>query len=454
MFENISDRLESVFKTLRGHGKLSEANINDAMAEVRRALLEADVNFKVVKEFIASITERAVGQEVLGSLSPGQQVVKIVHEQLIDLLGGKEELLDFAGKPPAIIMMVGLQGSGKTTTAGKLAKLLKGKGRKPYLVPADVYRPAAIEQLHVLGKAIDVPVYPSQTSQDPVAICRDALAAAKAVNYDTLIIDTAGRLHVDLDLMEELRRIKDAVNPSEILFVADAMTGQDAVTVADKFNGDLSISGVVLTKMDGDARGGAALSIKKVTDRPIKFVGTGEDLDALEIFYPERMASRILGMGDVLTLIEKAEAVVDRKKAETLAKKINKNAFSLEDFRDQIQQIKKMGNLEQIMGMIPGINKFRQMKDMPKPDVKELNRVEAIINSMTPDERRRHLIINASRRQRIAKGSGTSVQDVNKVIKSYTDMLKMMKKMKGKIIGGGIVAGGNKRRKRPKGLSR
>ncbi len=452
MFENISDRLNEVFKKLRGHGKLTESNIEEGMREVRMALLEADVNFKVVKDFIAAVTERAVGHEVLESLSPGQQVIKIVHEELISLLGGEAEALQLGGKSPVVIMLVGLQGSGKTTTAGKLARILKKKGRKPYLVPADVYRPAAIEQLHVLGQAVDVPVHPSQADQNPVDICGNALIAADATGRDTLIIDTAGRLHVDEDLMGELSRIKEKLSPAEILFVADAMTGQDAVTVADKFNQDLSISGVVLTKMEGDARGGAALSIKKVTGRPIKFVGVGEDLDALEVFHPDRTASRILGMGDVLTLIEKAEAVVDKKKAEKLAKKIKKDAFTLEDFRDQIQQIKKMGNLEQIMGMIPGINKFKQLKDMPKPDEKELNRVEAIINSMTPDERKKYLIINASRRQRIARGSGTSVQEVNKVIKSYTDMLKMMKKMKGKM--GGGVLGGKKRRKKPKGLFR
>ncbi len=452
MFESISDRLNSVFKKLRGHGRLTEENIQEALREVRLALLEADVNFKVVKSFIASISARAVGREVTDSLSPSQHIIKIVHEELINLLGGTTEFLDLSGRQPAVIMMVGLQGSGKTTTSGKLARLLQSKKRRPYLVPADIYRPAAIEQLQVLGEKINVPVHPSTSDQDPVTICRNGYAAAQANNYDTLIIDTAGRLHVDTELMDELGRIKSALQPAEILFVADAMTGQDAVTVADKFNADLAISGVVLTKMEGDARGGAALSIKKVTQRPIKFVGVGEGLDALEVFHPDRVASRILGMGDVLTLIEKAEEVVDKKKAEKLAKKISRDAFTLEDFRDQIQQIKKMGNLEQIMGMIPGINKFKQMKDMPKPDDKELNRVEAIINSMTPEERRKYMILNASRRQRIAKGSGTSVQDVNKVIKSYTEMLKMMKKMKGKM-GGGFIAG-KKKRKRPKGLSR
>jgi signal recognition particle subunit SRP54 len=450
MFESLSDRLNTVFKNLRGHGKLTEENISEALREVRLALLEADVNFKVTKEFVSTVAERAVGKEVLTSLSPGQQVVKIVHEEMVALLGGQAELLNLSGQQPVVIMMVGLQGSGKTTTAGKLARLLKGKGRRPFLVPADVYRPAAIEQLRVLGESIDVDVFASTADQDPVVICQQALAEGQRRNMDTLIIDTAGRLHVDQKLMGELQRIKASLQPAEILFVADAMTGQDAVSVADKFNQDLEISGVVLTKMEGDARGGAALSIKKITQRPIKYVGVGEGLDALEVFHPDRVASRILGMGDVLTLIEKAEAVVDKDKADKLARKIRKNAFTLEDFRDQIQQIKKMGSLEQIMGMIPGIGRLKQLKDMPKPDESELVRTEAIINSMTLKERRNHRILNASRRQRIAGGSGTSVQDVNRVLKSYTQMLKMMKKFQG---GSGIV-GGKRRRKLPKGLAR
>ncbi len=453
MFENLSDKLEGAFKKLRGHGKLTEENVQEAMGEVRMALLEADVHFKVVKEFVAEVTERALGQEVLQSLSPGQQVVKVVHNALVELLGGEYKQLQLTGRQPAIIMMVGLQGSGKTTSTAKIAKLLKKKGRRPYLVPADVYRPAAIEQLRVLGESIDAPVHPSTTDQDPVDICKAALIRAVHENYDTIIIDTAGRLHVDQELMDELVRIKIEVEPAEILLVADAMTGQDAVSVAENFHKKLSITGVVLSKMEGDARGGAALSIKKVSQCPIKFVGTGEDLDALEIFYPDRLASRILGMGDVLTLIEKAEEVVDKKKADQLARKIRKNTFTLEDFRDQIQQIRKMGSLEQIMGMIPGMNKFKQLKNMPKPDESELGRVEAIINSMTAKERRRYQIINASRRQRIANGSGTNIQDVNKVLKSYADMLKMMKKMRGPMAGGGAI-GGKKRRKKPKGMSR
>ncbi len=454
MFDNLSDRLNKVFRDLRGHGKLSEKNIQEALKEVRMALLEADVNFKVVKDFIATIEQKAVGHEVTESLSPGQQVVKIVHDELVELLGGQAAPLQLGGKGPAIIMLVGLQGSGKTTSAGKLAKLLKKQGRRPYLVPADVYRPAAIQQLTILGESLAIPVHPSTADQDPVAIARNAVKAAVNNNYDTLLIDTAGRLHVDETLMAELRNIKAAVNPAEILFVADAMTGQDAVTVAEKFNQDLAISGVLLTKMEGDARGGAALSIKKVTQRPIKFVGVGEELDALEVFHPDRVASRILGMGDLLTLIEKAEEVVDKKQADQLARKISRDAFTLEDFLDQIQQIKKMGSLEQIMGMIPGLNRMKQMQNMQKPDEKELGKVEAVIRSMTREERRKHQIITASRRQRIARGSGTTVQDVNKVLKSYTEMLKMMQKMKGKMGGGPVMAGGKKKRKRPKGLMR
>jgi len=451
MFENLTEKLQKVFRDLRGFGKLTPENIEAALREVRLALLEADVNYKVVKDFIATIAERAVGQDVLESLTPGQQVIKIVHQELIEILGGQTEQLKLDGRQPVVIMLAGLQGSGKTTTAAKLAKMLKSRGRRPYLVPADVYRPAAIDQLSILGESIGVPVHPSETSQNPVVICRNAMIAALEKDLDTLIIDTAGRLHIDQELMEELRQINAQVEPAEILFVADAMTGQDAVTVAEKFKNDLDLTGVILTKMEGDARGGAALSIKKVTARSIKFVGVGEAMDALEVFHPDRLASRILGMGDVLSLIEKAEAVVDKKKAEKLAKKIQKSEFSLEDFRDQIQQIKKMGSLEQIMGMIPGLNKMKQMQNMPKPDDRELVRTEAIINSMTLRERRNYQIINASRRQRIASGSGTSVQEVNRVIKSYTQMLKMMKKMKGF---GGAMMGGKKKRKLPKGLRR
>ncbi len=450
MFENLTDRLEGVFKKLRGHGVLTEDNIKEAMREVRMALLEADVNYRVARDFVDTVTQKAIGSEVSQKLSPGQQVIKLVHEELVELLGGNTEHIRLDGPQPAAIMLAGLQGSGKTTTSGKLAAQLKKKGRKVYLVPADVYRPAAIEQLQVLGERLDIPVHPSTTDLKPVEICTQAAAEAREKNYDTLIIDTAGRLHVDEALMDELKEIQAAVPLAEVLFVADAMTGQDAVTVADKFNQDLEISGVILTKMEGDARGGAALSIKRVTGKPIKYVGIGEALDALEVFHPDRTASRILGMGDVLTLIEKAEEVVDKKKADKIAKKLKRNEFTLEDFLDQIQQIKKMGSLEQIMGMVPGINKLKQLKDAPQPDEKELAKTEAIIRSMTLKERRNHRIIDASRRQRIAAGSGTSVAEVNRVLKSYSAMLKMLKKMRGKP---GAMAG-KKRRKVPKGMRR
>jgi len=456
MFDNLTDKLSLTLKKLRGHARLTEDNIAEAMREVRTALLEADVNIKVARAFVERVTARAVGLDVVGTLTPGQQVIKVVHEELVSLLGTTASGLNFTGPTPAVIMMVGLQGSGKTTSTGKLVRMLGRQGHRPYLVPGDVYRPAAIEQLKVLGRTLAMPVHDSRTDQDPVAICRAAKIAAAEKNCDVMLVDTAGRLHIDEELMAELGRIKAEVKPAEILFVADAMTGQDAVTVAARFNDELDISGVVLTKMDGDARGGAALSIKEVTGRPLKFVGVGESLDAIEVFHPDRVASRILGMGDVLTLIEKAEAVVDRKKAEKLAKKISKNAFTLEDFRDQIQQIRKMGSLEQLMGMIPGMNRLKQMGNIPKPDEGELGRIEAIINSMTAEERRRYEILNASRRQRIARGSGTTVQDVNRVVKNYSDMLKMMKKFKGMGAIPGMGAGGGMRRKkkRPKGLRR
>ncbi len=450
MFENLSDRLEGVFKKLRGHGKLTEENIGEALREVRGALLEADVNFKVAKDFVARVSEQAVGREVSKSLSPGQQVIKIVHEELVELLGGTAQPIKLDGRQPVTIMMAGLQGSGKTTTAGKLAKMLRDKGRKPYLVPADIYRPAAIEQLQILGSRLDIAVHPSTAETKPVDICKQALHEASLHGYDTVIFDTAGRLHVDAALMDELKEIRAAVPLSEILFVADAMTGQDAVTVAERFNSDLEFTGVVLSKMEGDARGGAALSIKTITGKPIKFVGIGEGLDDLEVFHPERVASRILGMGDILTLIEKAEQVVDKEEADKIARKLRKNQFTLEDFLEQIQQIKKMGSLEKILDMVPGINKLRQMKDVPKPDQRELTKTEAIIRSMTAHERRNHLIINTSRRMRIATGSGTSIGDVNRVIKSYSEMLKMMKKISGKP---GAIAG-VKRRKLPKGMKK
>ena len=429
MFDSLTDKLGSVFKKLRGHGKLSEENITEALKEVRLALLEADVNFKVVKDFIERIRVRAVGQEVLGSLTPAQQVVKIVHEELISLMGGSGSTLNLSFKPPIPIMLVGLQGSGKTTTAGKLGKFLKEKGRKPYLVPADVHRPAAIEQLKKLGEQLEIPVFNPDPKESPLKICQKALEWADEEGGDVVLIDTAGRLHIDEGLMKELEEIKKEIIPREILLVADAMTGQDAVNVAKKFNDVLEIHGVILTKLDGDARGGAALSIKAVTGKPIKFIGVGEKLDALELFYPDRMASRILGMGDVLSLIEKAQEVIDEKKAEELQKKLLKDTFTLEDFREQLQQIKKMGSIEQILSMIPGMGRLKLPKDLQGSE-QELARVEAIINSMTKEERRRPEILNGSRRLRIAKGSGTTVQDVNQLLKQYLQTKKMLRQFK------------------------
>jgi len=426
MFDSLTERLNSVFKKLRGHGKLTEQNISDALKEVRLALLEADVNFKVVKDFIERIRIRAVGQEVLGSLTPGQQVVKIVHEELVSLMGGSNTGLNLSYKPPIPVMLVGLQGSGKTTTAAKLGKFLKDKGRKPYLVPADVRRPAAIEQLKKLGEQLSIPVYPSDPQESPVTICRKAIQWADGESGDVVLIDTAGRLHIDEDLMKELEQIKREVTPREILLVADAMTGQDAVQVAKKFNETLDLQGVILTKLDGDARGGAALSIKAVTGKPIKFMGVGEKLDALELFHPDRMASRILGMGDVLSLIEKAQDSIDEKKAQELQKKLLKDSFTLEDFGEQLKQIKKMGSIDQILSMIPGMGKLKLPKDFQASE-KELGRVEAIINSMTREERRHPDILNGSRRLRIAKGSGTTVQDVNQLLKQYLQTKKMLR---------------------------
>jgi signal recognition particle subunit SRP54 len=428
MFDNLSDRLNSVFKKLKGHGKLTEQNIKDGLREVRMALLEADVHYTVVKKLIADIRDRSLGQEVMASLTPGQQVVKIVNEALTDLMGGRNEALDTSGTVPVSVMLVGLQGSGKTTTAGKLSVFLRKEGRRPYLVPADVYRPAAIDQLKKLGDQLSVPVFASDTGMDPVDICTQARSAAQQAGCDTLLIDTAGRLHIDEELMGELVRIRDTVLPSDILLVADAMTGQDAVNMAKSFNDTLDIGGIVLTKMDGDARGGAALSIKSITGKPIKFIGVGEKLSQLESFYPDRMASRILGMGDVLTMIEKAQSVIDEKQAAELEKKIRKNRFTLEDFRDQMVKIRKMGSITDLLGMIPGLGKMKQLKNL-EVDEKEFVRIEAIINSMTTKERHQHTIINGSRRKRIAKGSGTTVQDVNHLLKNYAQMLKMMKKL-------------------------
>lgn len=430
MFENLSDKLDSLFKKLRGQGVMTEENIKEALREVRLVLLEADVNFKVVKDFVEKVRERAVGTQVLQSLSPGQQVIKIVQEELVALMGGSEDnSLDLAAKPPVAIMMVGLQGSGKTTTCGKLARLLKEQRRRPLLVPADVYRPAAIEQLKTLGRQLSVETFDSRADQDPVDICREALRYATLNGFDTVIFDTAGRLQIDEYLMNELVRIKDAADPREILFVADAMTGQEAVNVATGFNERLDITGVVLTKLDGDAKGGAALSIRAVTGKPVKLVGLGEKLDALEVFYPDRLVSRILGMGDILTLVEKAQATFDVTETERLQQKLKKSQFDLEDFKSQLQQIKKMGSLDSILGMIPGVGKAMKQMQGAQPSEKELKRIEAIIDSMTPGERANHQIINGSRRMRIAKGSGTTVQEVNQLLKRFTEAQKLMKQL-------------------------
>ncbi len=430
MFDNLTEKFESVFKKLRGHGRLTEDNIQEALREVRLVLLEADVNFRVVKDFVAAVRERAVGQEVLKSLTPAQQVIKIVREELGRLMGeGVDNDLDLAARPPVALMLCGLQGAGKTTTCGKLALRLRKEKRNPLLVPADVYRPAAIEQLKTVGRQIGMAVYDSKAGQNPVDICREARRYAELNGFDTIILDTAGRLHVDAELMDELVRIKAEVSPKEILLVADAMTGQDAVNVAESFNAQLDLTGVVLTKLDGDARGGAALSIRAVTGKPIKLVGMGEKLDALEPFHPDRMAQRILGMGDVLTLIEKAQQSVDKDEAAAMEKRLRKEGFTLENFRDQLQSIKKMGSMESILKLIPGAGKaLKQMEGAALPD-KELKKIEAIINSMTPQERRDHRLIKGSRRLRIARGSGTTVQDVNQLIKRFTEAQKMMKKM-------------------------
>ncbi len=428
MFDNLSDRLNSVFKKLKGHGKLSEKNIEEGLREVRMALLEADAHYKVVKNLIAGIKERAVGQEVLSSLTPAQQVIKIVNDELTALMGSQHEGLDLSGPSPAAVMLVGLQGSGKTTTAGKLAVHLRKQGKTPYMVPLDVYRPAAIDQLTKLAGELSLPVFPSATDMDPVTIAKKAVQEARVQACDVLILDTAGRLHVDEALMAELADIKKALEPSDIMLVADAMTGQDAVNIAQSFNQELDIDGVVLSKMDGDARGGAALSIKAITGKPIKFIGVGEKSNALEPFHPDRMASRILGMGDMLSFIEKAQGAVDEKKAADLEKKLRKSEFTLEDFRDQMAQVRKMGSLSDLVKMIPGAGRNKQLQNMDVDD-RELVKIEAIINSMTRLERRQHHIINGSRRKRIAKGSGTSVQDVNKLLKNYSQVLKMIKKL-------------------------
>jgi signal recognition particle subunit SRP54 len=429
MFDNLSEKLQGVFKKLKGRGKLNEGDITAALREVKLALLEGDVHLKVVRDFIDAIRSRATGQEVMASLTPAQQVIKIVHQELASLMGDGEPKIHLSGQPPIPVMLVGLHGCGKTTTAAKLAAYFKERHRFPYLVPADVYRPAAIEQLQLLAKESGIEFYESSPAETPLEICQQAKQRAMAAGYDLMFVDTAGRLHIDEPLMEELREIKGQLYPKEILLVADAMTGQDAVNIAKAFDDALDIDGVILTKMEGDARGGAALSIKGVTGKPIKFIGTGEKLDALELFHPDRMASRILGMGDVLSLIEKAQASFDEQKAEELERKLRKEAFTLEDFRDQIRQIKKMGSIESILNMIPGTGGLKGLKGVQFQE-RELVRIEAIINSMTSQERRNHGVLNGSRRLRIAKGSGTTVQDVNRLLKQYTHMLKVMKRLR------------------------
>ncbi len=440
MFDALGDKLELVFKRLRGHGKITERHMTEALREVRMALLEADVALPVVQKFTESIREQALGQEVLRSLTPEQHLLKFIHQELIRTMGERAETVDLGVPPPVAIMLVGLQGSGKTTSAAKLARYLKTeRGRRPYLVPADVYRPAAIEQLTTLGKQLDVPVHPSATSTSPVDLAKAGVTAARASGQDTVIIDTAGRLHIDEELMAELVAMKSAIAPKYVFLVADAMTGQDAVNVAQGFHERLQIDGVILTKLAGDARGGAALSVRAVTGAPIFFVGMGEKLDALEPFHPDRMASRILGQGDVLSLIEKVEKAYDQKQAEALEKKLRKNEFTLEDFRDQLQMVKKLGSMGDLLGMIPGMKKIAGKLDPGVAD-HELKRIEAIINSMTKEERRNDAILNGSRRKRIALGSGTSVADVNKFLKQYAQTKKMMKKLTK--MGGGRPPGG------------
>ncbi|MDD2233459.1 MAG: signal recognition particle protein [Desulfitobacteriaceae bacterium] len=427
MFQGLAEKLQETFKKLKGKGKLTEADVNEAMREVRMALLEADVNFRVVKSFVAKVKERAVGQEVLESLSPGQHVVKIVHEEIIDLMGSVASKIQIASKPPTVILLVGLQGAGKTTHAAKLAVMLTKQGKRPLLAACDVYRPAAIKQLQVLGEQTKTPVF-SVAERSPVEIAQASLAHANAQGLDVVILDTAGRLHINEELMDELRKIKAGVNPHEILLVVDAMTGQDAVNAAKAFHEQLGIDGVILTKLDGDTRGGAALSIKAVTQCPIKFAGVGEKLDALEAFHPDRIASRILGMGDVLTLIEKAQEAFDNKKAQEMERKLRKQEFTLDDFLEQMQQIKKMGSLSSILEMLPGVGK--SLKDI-KIDEKDTGYIEAIIRSMTPEERRKPAMIKDSRKKRISRGSGTSIQEVGRLLKQFEQFQKMMKQFAG-----------------------
>ena len=432
IFESLSDRLQETFKKLRGHGKLTEDDVNDAMREVRMALLEADVNFKVVKQFIKTVKERAIGQDILETLTPAQVVIKIVDEELTNLMGGTQSRINMSPNPPTIIMMVGLQGAGKTTSAGKLGLALKKQGKHPLLVACDIYRPAAIKQLQVVGKQLELPVFAMETGTDAVTIAKSSIDYSQSHANDVIIIDTAGRLQIDEKLMQELRDIKGEVRPHEILLVVDAMTGQESVNVAQSFNESLGLDGVVMTKLDGDARGGAALSVKAVTNVPIKFVGLGEKLEALQPFHPDRMASRILGMGDVLSLVEKAQQTFDMEEAKKMEKKLRKDEFTLDDFLNQMQQVKKLGSLESILGMIPGMGGLKKQLEGQNLDLdgKEMRQIEAIIKSMTPQERADIGLVNGSRRKRIALGSGTRVQDVNKLLKQFGEMKKMMKKMK------------------------
>jgi signal recognition particle subunit SRP54 len=435
MFDSLSEKLQRVFKNLRGEGKLSAENMESALREIRLALLEADVNFRVVKQLIENIKQKAMGEEVLTALSPSQQVIKIVHEELIKILGSHESRLRFANEPPSVFLIVGLQGSGKTTSAGKLARWLSRNGHRPMMVSVDVYRPAAREQLKVIAREVGQPLYegaPEETQ--PLELARLARRESANTGRDVLLVDTAGRLHIDDQLMTELQQLKEQLNPVEILFVADAMTGQDAVKSAGEFHKRLGITGVILTKMDGDARGGAALSIRHVTGQPLKFVGVGEKSDALEPFHPDRAANRILGMGDMLSFIEKAEEAIDKKQAVAMQRKLIENDFTLEDFRDQLRQIRKLGPLESLLGMMPKVGILKELKDV-KVDENEINRVVAIIDSMTPRERDNHMIINGSRRRRIARGSGTSVQEVNQLLKQYAQAKKMMKTLSGGFLG-------------------
>ena len=449
MFDNLSDKLQRVFKTLRGEGKLSAENMEAALREIRVALLEADVHFRVVKQFIEAVKEQAMGQEVLTALSPAQQVVKIVRDEMVKMLGTHQAKLRMANDPPSVFMIVGLQGSGKTTSTAKLARWLSKNGSSPMMVSVDVYRPAARKQLSVLARDLKLPIYDgAQEETQPLELARSARKEAIQTGRDVVLVDTAGRLHIDEDLMTELTQLKETLNPSEILFVADAMTGQDAVKSADEFHKRLGITGVILTKMDGDARGGAALSIRSVTGQPLKFVGVGEKPDALELFHPDRVAQRILGMGDVLSLIERVEETIDQKQAEEMQRKLIEDDFSLADFRDQMKQIRKLGPLESILGMMPQVGMMKDLKNV-KVDENEINRLVAIVDSMTPKERSNHMIINGQRRKRIAKGSGTSVQEVNNLLKQYAQRRKMMKSLTG---GGGGFLGKRLAKMMPPGM--